>query len=216
MKVLVVDDNPIMIRGMRALLTEVSSVVEVLTAVNGQDALIVLEKCPDIDVVCLDVRMPLMDGISVVQRIGGRWPVIMLTHSDDRGVIEKALDAGARGYLVHGTFGVPELTSALLTCRAGGLVLGKGPAAVIRERTVSGGPLPGEVLAGVLTEREGQIANGVARGLSNAQVGRELFLSEKTVKNNLNRIYAKVGVRSRTELVAVWHGTVPRYSRTKE
>lgn len=223
MKVLVVDDNPIVLRGMQTLLEDVPEVRDVLTAVNGRDALARLAQHDDVDLVCLDVRMPLLDGLGVLDAVAADLPVIMLTHSEEPAVIAEALAKGARGYLVHGTFGVDELVSALRTCVRGGMVLGQDAASVMLRRQAGGGAAPapadtGSVgsgattvavsrLRGRLTDREVEIVQAVVRGLSNAAVGAELYLTEKTVKNHLNRIYAKVGVRSRTELVAAWHGT---------
>jgi DNA-binding NarL/FixJ family response regulator len=216
--VLVVDDNPVVLRGMQSLLEDVDDVEQVLLADNGVAALEML-RSHDVDVMCLDVRMPLMDGLEVVAQVAGQLPVVMLTHSEEPEVIQKALDGGARGYLVHGTFGVDEIMSALRTCLRGGLVLSETAADVVLRRTDRvGGEQAADAgqgaLVGDLTEREREIVLGVTRGLSNAAIGRELFLSEKTVKNHLNRIYAKVAVHSRTELVAAWYGTsVPDGSR---
>jgi DNA-binding NarL/FixJ family response regulator len=210
-RVLVVDDNPVVLRGMQSLLGDVDDVEQVLLADNGVTALEML-RSHDVDVMCLDVRMPLMDGLEVVAQVAHELPVVMLTHSEEPEVIGKALAAGARGYLVHGTFGVDEVMSALRTCLRGGLVLGATAADVVLRRAERAGEAPPAQagqggLAGDLTEREREIVLGVTRGLSNAAIGRELFLSEKTVKNHLNRIYAKVAVHSRTELVAAWFGT---------
>lgn len=218
MKVLVVDDNPVVLRGMEVLLTDSPSVTTVLTAHDGEHALELLEDHPDVDVVCLDVRMPRLGGLGVLDAVAQRYACLMLTHSDEPEVVADALTRGARGYLVHGTFTVDELLAALHTSRAGGLVLGRVAAAAVMgngavaRRPAAPAPEPeeppataGDEMSLLLTAREQEIVDGVLQGLSNAAIGRRLFLSEKTVKNNLNRVYAKVGMSNRVELVAAWH-----------
>ena len=217
MKVLVADDNPVVLRGMEVLLTDSGAVSLVLTAADGEQALAVLADHPDVDVACLDVRMPRLGGLGVLDEVADRTPCLMLTHSEEPEVVADALARGARGYLVHGTFEVPELLAALQSCRAGGLVLGRVAAASVLYggaqrrapsspgRAEGAGPTDGDRLRALLTEREAEIVDGVLQGLSNAAIGQRLHLSEKTVKNNLNRVYAKVGLANRVELVAAWH-----------
>jgi len=218
-KVLVADDNPVVLRGMEVLLTDSGAVSCVLTAGDGEQALALLARHPDVDVVCLDVRMPRLGGLGVLDEAAATFPCLMLTHSDQAEVVADALARGARGYLVHGTFEVPELLAALQSCRSGGLVLGRVAAAAVM---AGGAPRPpsssstpatptgegatdGDRMRDLLTEREAEIVDGVLQGLSNAAIGQRLYLSEKTVKNNLNRVYAKVGLSNRVELVAAWH-----------
>jgi DNA-binding NarL/FixJ family response regulator len=217
-KVLVADDNPVVLRGMEVLLGDSGAVSGVLTAPDGEQALVLLAEHPDVDVVCLDVRMPRLDGLGVLDEVAVRTACLMLTHSEEPEVVADALARGARGYLVHGTFEVPELLAALHTCRAGGLVLGRVAAAAVmsggapRPPSSSApagppaqGPTDGDRMRDLLTDREAEIVDGVLQGLSNAAIGQRLHLSEKTVKNNLNRVYAKVGLGNRVELVAAWH-----------
>lgn len=206
MRVLVVDDNPIVRVGLRTMLTDLPQVREVVEAVNGRQALERLAGPDRFDVVFLDVRMPVLDGIGALEGISGT-PVVMLTSSDEPETIRRALALGARGYLVHGEFGEAELVAALATCSQGGMVLSPpaveamfapAPAADPADATQARAERLG------LTAREAELVSALADGLSNAQIAKRLFLSEKTVKNHLNRIYAKMAVTSRAEAIVAW------------
>lgn len=209
MKVLVVDDNPIVRAGLQAMLEDVTIVESVGEASNGAMALEEL-RSNDYDVVFLDVRMPVMDGLEALRHIDHEVPVVMLTHSEEPDIIRETLNAGARGYLVHGTFGEGELVSALTTCLNGGMVL--SPAAVSVALSPAGAGADGAAGTGPgqrgaefgLTPREEELLGALSEGLSNAAIAKRLFLSEKTVKNHLNRIYAKLQVSSRGEAIVIW------------
>lgn len=211
MRVLVADDNPVVRAGMVAMLSSLDDVDQVLTAPDGAQALEHVE-AGGVDAAFLDVRMPVLDGLAALRLMAGRVPVVMLTHSDEPEIVSEALALGARGYLVHGTFTADELVAALRVCRSGGLLLGSTVASAYtagpRVQPVDPGGPPPELLAR-LTEREREVMECVSRGLTNGAVARELFLSEKTVKNHLNRIFVKLGLTSRAEAMAAWHG-VPR------
>jgi DNA-binding NarL/FixJ family response regulator len=203
MRVLVVDDNPVVRLGLATMLADVDLVAEVLEASNGVEALRVLDG-GDVDAVFLDVRMPVLDGLGVLERLDGSVPVVMLTHSEEPDVFAEALRRGARGYLVHGAFGEGELVSALTTCVNGGMVL--SPAAVdVAVRGAAGVSEPARPDLG-LTDRECELLDALADGLSNAAIAQRLFVTEKTVKNHLNRIYPKLGVSTRSEAIVMWLG----------
>jgi DNA-binding NarL/FixJ family response regulator len=207
MKVLVADDNPVIRVGMTVMLADLDGVGQVLTAADGVEA---LRQCREHrpDALFLDVRMPFKSGLDVLAELDGDVAVVMLTHSDAPDLVRQALQRGARGYLVHGTFTESDLIAALRVCAHGGLLMGPGVADVLLG-SVGAPPAdagPPAHLTTQLTDREQEVMRSVARGLSNGQIARELFLSEKTVKNHLNRIYVKLGFRSRAEAVAAWHG----------
>lgn len=208
MRVLVADDNPVVRAGMVAMLSALDDVDHVLTAADGAQAVEHVEG-GGVDAAFLDVRMPVMDGLQALRTMAGRVPVVMLTHSDEPEIVTEALSLGARGYLVHGTFTADELVSALRVCRAGGLLLGSAVAQAFaagprpQARTADGPPAE---LVALLSSRERDVMAAVARGLGNGAVARELYLSEKTVKNHLNRIFMKLGLTSRAEAIAAWHG----------
>jgi DNA-binding NarL/FixJ family response regulator len=205
MRVLVVDDNPIVRIGLRTMLSDLPQVSEVVEAANGQQALAAATGPEPFDVVLLDVRMPVMDGLTALEGMPG-VPVVMLTSSEDGDTVRRALALGAKGYLVHGEFGEAELLATLLTCSQGGMVL--SPPAAVALAAPAAPPPPAESVdrAGRhgLTVREAELVAALAEGLSNAQIAKRLFLSEKTVKNHLNRIYAKMAVASRAEAIVAW------------
>ncbi|KAA8742814.1 response regulator transcription factor [Actinomyces johnsonii] len=202
MKVMVVDDNAIVRIGLRSVLDHIDAVNEVIEA---EDAFSALEAhhihYPDI--ILLDVSMPPgRSGLDILPELSTDASVIMLTSNRDPGTIRQALDTGARGYLVHGQLGINEVTSAIETCRNGGLVLGKEAADVVLNpsaHNVSSNPLRARV-----SEREAEILDLAATGMSNHRIAQQLFLSERTVKNYLNSSYPKLHVHSRAEAVAVW------------
>ncbi|MDO4242968.1 MAG: response regulator transcription factor [Actinomyces sp.] len=201
MKVLIVDDNAIVLAGLRAVLGRVGSVTSVIEASNAFEALErVAADCPDI--VLLDVAMPPgRSGVDILPEIVERAAVIMLTSNQDPVTIRRALDCGARGYLIHGQLGIHEVSGAIETCVNGGLVLGREAAEVM----LSGGSeTRSNPLRQLLSEREAEVVELAAQGLSNAEIARKLFLSERTVKNNLNAAYPKIDVHTRAEAVAAW------------
>jgi DNA-binding NarL/FixJ family response regulator len=210
MRVLVADDNPVVRAGMIAMLGDLDIVDEVITAADGAAA-VRLASGPDIGAVFLDVRMPLKNGLEVLGELGRNVPVVMLTHSQEPEIVRQALALGARGYLVHGTFTEEDLISALRVCSQGGLLIGQAVADAFLDnesRSSPAGP-PKELLA-QLTRREVEIMAALGAGLSNAAIAKTLYLSEKTVKNHLTRIYVKLGFRTRSEAVSAWHGGATR------
>ncbi|AYD90570.1 DNA-binding response regulator [Actinomyces sp. 2119] len=202
MRIMVVDDNPIVRAGLQAVLERVDSVTQVLQAGDAFEALeTAAVHSPDI--VLLDVSMPGRSGLDILPELVGRMSVIMLTSNQDPELIRQALDAGARGYLVHGQLGANEVAGAIETCQRGGLVLGREAADVVLnpENYVPPNPLREQV-----SEREAEILDMAASGLSNREIATRLFLSERTVKNYLNAAYPKIGAHSRAQAVSSWLG----------
>ncbi|WP_151526315.1 response regulator [Serinicoccus kebangsaanensis] len=201
MKILIVDDNPIVRAGLSMTLSQLDGVDAVLEASDGHEALDALGQA---DVAFLDVRMPGLDGIEVLRRRTDDTPVVMLTHSDEPSIIRDCLALGARGYLIHGNFDAEDLLAALRTAQRGGAVL--SPAAA---QTALSGSEPAAAPSAArptlgLTAREVELMDALAEGLSNGDIARRLFLSEKTVKNHLGRIYAKLGVANRGGAIVSW------------
>lgn len=161
---------------------EVSVGSHVLPAVN--------ETKPD--VVLLDVRMPELDGITCLQRLRKQDPdvaVVILSSYSDEAQIAAARDAGARGYVVK-TVEPVDLAAVLRSALEGSTFTVWGVAA----------PSPAAATdAPVLSEREAAVLEAVARGLSNREIGKHLWISEQTVKFHLRNIFRKLGVSSRTE-----------------
>ncbi|SNS98006.1 DNA-binding response regulator, NarL/FixJ family, contains REC and HTH domains [Asanoa hainanensis] len=201
--VLVVDDNPIMRDALRGILAADDRIRVVGEAANGREALTLARDLRPA-VTLLDHRMPIADGLSVVAALGQLSAVLVLTSSDDPQTIGDMLHRGARGYLVHGEFQPGDLLRAVHEVVNGRGWLSPIAASVAvslaREQTTPRRQRPD---AG-LTERELQVVNLLCQGLSNAGIAQELWLTEKTVKNHLNHIFAKLGVRSRTEAIVRW------------
>lgn len=195
-RVLVVDDHPVVRSGLVGMLDVEDDVVVVGEAGDGDEALARLAVRPA-DVVLMDLRMPRMDGADATAAILRRHPgtqVLVLTTFDTDADILRAVEAGATGYLLKDT-PREQLLAAVRAAAQGQSVLAPSVAARLVRRMRTPEPTP--------TPRELQVLGGVARGLSNAEIGRELFIGEATVKTHLLRLFAKLGVDDRTRAVTV-------------
>ncbi|TQN30928.1 LuxR family two component transcriptional regulator [Haloactinospora alba] len=210
-RALVVDDNPVVRAGLLALL-EASGTIEVIgEAGDGREAIDQAQRIQP-DIALLDVRMPVVDGMTAVEHLVPIAPVMMLTHTEDPETIQTTLRRGASGYLVHGAFTAEELDTAVHNVIAGDrnpLSPSAVGALVNAVREPSSAPAPAEHPPGYLglSEREVEIMKLISKGLSNPQIGGQLFLAEKTVKNHVNRIFSKLDVSSRAAAIARWNGT---------
>ncbi len=211
LRLVIADDNPVVRAGMANLLATVPGLDVVGAAADGEQALAMVEQLKP-DLALLDVRMPQVDGIAVAQAIAATVPVLMLTHSDEPEVIAAALAAGARGYVVHSEFDVDEIVSAVRTVAAGGVHLSPAAGSILAEaaaqrvaRTaVAVAEPPMQADPWGLSAREHEVMELIAQGLTNGQIAKQCYLSEKTVKNHVNRIFAKLMVTSRAEAVSRW------------
>lgn len=209
-RVLVVDDNPVVRMGLESLL-ESSGLCTVVGQAGDGLAAIALARESAPDVTLLDVRMPGLDGVGALAELVPLTRVLMLTYTDDDDVVLAALRAGASGYLVHGQLGAAELTAAVVATAAGHQILGSTAAQAVRRAldgpaaaVPSSAPDPWG-----LTEREADVLSRMAEGRSNAEIAADCFLSEKTVKNHVNHIFGKLGARSRAEAVSLWLRRAP-------
>jgi DNA-binding NarL/FixJ family response regulator len=204
--VAVVDDNSVIRMGLRSLLDADPRTHVVGEAGDGEAAVrLVRETLPD--VVLLDVRMPRRDGVSVVAEIRVHARVLMLTYSEAPDVVRAALEAGADGYLVHGQFQPADLVGSVLRIAAGSSVMSAPAIEAVRAAlTAPVEPIEPQRPDVGLSERELEVMGLIAQGLTNTQIARQCYLSEKTVKNHVNHIFAKMGVRTRAEAVSRWLG----------
>ncbi|HEY8588643.1 MAG TPA: response regulator transcription factor [Naasia sp.] len=197
LRVLLVDDHPLLRHGLRALLEEVGGATVVGEASDGAEAIrLALELDPD--VVVMDLVMPGMTGLDATRRLLDERPdlgVLVLTMSDDDASVFAALRAGARGYVLKGSGGA-EFLSAVRAVARGEAVYGPGIAGRIR-RFLTGGPTATPFPD--LTPRELEILDLLADGRTNAEIAQTLFLSLKTVKNHLTSIFAKLQVADRAQ-----------------
>ena len=207
-RVLLVDDNAIVRRGIASLLSDASGIEVVGEAGDGRAA-IELARTVKPDVVCLDVRMPVMDGVAAAGPLSERSKVLMLSYSEDEQLVTGAIRNGAAGYLVHGRFEPEELEGRIKAVAAGEMVLSPAVTPAVFD-VLRRAPGPSndedELGLGSLTAREREVLNLLARGNSNREIAEELVITNKTVKNHLSRIYEKIGVHSRAEAIALWLG----------
>lgn len=198
-RLLVVDDHPVVRAGMVAVLGEEPDLDVVGEAGNGAEALALVPRLEP-DVVLMDLRMPVMDGAEATSRIVAQPSppqVLVLTTYDTDADIVRAVEAGARGYLLKDA-PTAVLTDAIRRAARGETVLAPPVAARLADRLRA--PAQPD-----LTAREVEVLGLVARGLSNADVGRSLFIGEATVKTHLIRAFAKLGVADRTAAVTEAH-----------
>ena len=212
-RVVVADDNPVVRAGLRSLL-ELDESIEVCGEAASGPAALALARSQRPDVVLLDVRMPGGGGLEVLAELKDVANVLVLTYSDEPAVVSQALRSGATGYLVHGSFESSELSVAIQDTAAGQARLSPAAAAVLLSRLDAGATpeahrvqLDGEVVRrSRLSRREVEIAELVVRGMSNSEVAGTLFIEEKTVKNHINRLFAKLSVATRPAAIAVLLG----------
>lgn len=209
-RVLVVDDQQLMRDGIASLLSIQQGIEVVETAANGQEAIDrALELLPD--VILMDIRMPVMDGITATEQIRRQVPscqMLMLTTFDDEEYIVKALIAGASGYLLKD---IPAhyLAQAIQLAHKGiyqlepsiagklvGALSNSSPSPV---RSNQGNPIPSTEDLPNLTEREIEVLRLIATGATNREIAEELVISEGTVKNHVSNILSCLGLRDRTQ-----------------
>jgi DNA-binding NarL/FixJ family response regulator len=200
-RVLIADDHPVFRDGLALLLASVPGIEVAGTAATGQQAVdLALELQPA--VVVMDLHMPEVNGIEATRRLAVEAPsmgVVVLTMSEDDGTVFAAVRAGARGYLVKGAE-QDEIVRAITTVAAGGAVFGAPLARRIADFFATGPPTPATAFP-QLTARERDILELLAAGRSNAQIASALFLSPKTVRNNVSNVFAKLHVADRAEAI---------------
>ena len=207
--VLLVDDQELVRTGFRLILDLEEGFEVVGEAANGEEAVrLVAELRPD--VVLMDVRMPVLDGIRATERIaaaGSASRVLILTTFDLDEYVYDALRSGASGFLLKDA-PREQLVAALRVVAGGESLLAPPITRRLIERFVAQ-PAPGGVPDAVaaLSEREREVLGLLARGLSNAEIAGDLFVSDATVKTHVARILAKLGVRDRMQAVILAYET---------
>jgi DNA-binding NarL/FixJ family response regulator len=207
-RVLVVDDHPVVRSGLIGMLAVTDDISVVGEAGDGAEALALVESTRP-DVVLMDLRMPRRDGVSATGAIVSGYPstrVLVLTTYDTDTDILHAVEAGAAGYLLKDTPHA-ELLDGIRAAARGETVLAPPVAARLMSRLRTPPVSP----AAQPSPRELEVLAAVARGLSNAEIGRELFIGEATVKTHLQRLFTKLDVddRTRAVTVAIERGLLP-------
>ncbi|MFF8288100.1 response regulator [Streptomyces sp. NPDC016309] len=227
LRVIVADDNPVVRAGLAVLLSGREDIEVAAQAADGREAYeAAVRHRPD--VILLDVRMPGVDGITALPHLVRLAPVLMTTYSRESDIVHEALRLGACGYLVHGEFTADQLVDAVRDARLGrahfthtasGALL-----ATVRAQYAPATPMPSappfvrtgfdetpsQQQAGVahslLSQREVEVMDLIASGMTNQQIAATCFISQKTVKNHINRIFAKLNADNRGQAIAIWHG----------
>lgn len=218
-RVLIADDQDLVRTGLRALLTHDPQIEVVAESRTGRDAVGAV-RAHRPDVVLMDIRMPVMDGIEATRRIcadpelRSSRVLILTTFDDDEDILE-AIRAGAAGYLLK-DIASDELRASVRTAAEGGNLLSPAIARKVMERMASA-PAPEEensVDLSELTQREIEVLTRVGHGDTNAEIGAALFLSPATARTYVSRILAKLQARDRTELAIIAHRAgLPRSDR---
>ena len=210
----VVDDDPMVRAALGMMLGGDSGLVVVAEAGDGEEALRVVP-ASGADVVLMDIRMPVRDGLSATAELLAHHPdlkIIVLTTFDTDDMVLRALRAGAAGFLLKDT-PPARLVEAVRTVAAGHPMLSPSvtaqliaavtrtdPATEVHERARSA-----QAALATLTERERDVADAVARGLSNADIAAELYMGVPTVKTHVGRLFTKLGVENRVQVAILVH-----------
>jgi DNA-binding NarL/FixJ family response regulator len=202
-RILIADDHALFREGMRALLGSLDEFEVVGQAASGDEAVSLVAQLEP-DVVLMDIQMPDLNGIEATRRINQASPhtgVIVVTMFEDDDSVLAAMRAGARGYVLKGA-GQDEILKVIRAVAEGEAHF--GPKIAERLMGFFSTPSPEGVAAEVfpeLTVREREILDLIAKGLNNAQIARRLYLSPKTVRNYISRIFSKLQVADRAQAI---------------
>lgn len=214
-RVVIADDNGIVRMGLESLLAATDSVEVVASVEHGSLAVKAVDELKP-DLCLLDVRMPVMNGIEATKTIAKQCKVLMLTHSEDVENVTAAIANGASGYVIYSELNTDYIYQTMQSVLAGAMVMSPtassallSPTPAIEQFPDKAANEPGNVPSSLaddfgLSRRETEVMALVADGLNNRQIAENFFLSEKTVKNHINRIFGKMHVTSRAEAVSIW------------
>jgi DNA-binding NarL/FixJ family response regulator len=212
-RVMVVDDQALVREGLMTLLGAAPDIAPVAAAADGEEAVRLAARHRP-DVVLMDLRMPVVDGVEATRQIRAAQPeteiVVLTTHADEDSILD-ALRAGARGYLTKDA-GIAEISRAVQAAAAHQAVLDPvAQSALIQAASAGARAAPSSTPTGLpdeLTPREAEVLSLIANGLSNGEIASTLVVSEATVKTHINHVFAKIGARDRAQAVhyAYTHG----------
>lgn len=213
-KVLLVDDQGLIRQGLRVLLELEPDLEIVGEAENGEQAINLVAKFQP-DVVLLDIRMPIMDGVAATREIQKRFAktkILVLTTFDDDEYVSAALQNGAMGYLLKDTPS-EELAVAIRAVYKGYTQLGPGIVKKLLTQFSNSTPTQSPAVPSSLAEltpREKEVLRLIATGASNREIAQQLYISEGTVKNHVTNILNRLNLRDRTQ-AAIWANTYLSY-----
>ena len=207
-RILLVDDQAIIRQGLRSMLEPNPDMEVIGEAENGQRA---IEQIPALrpDVVLMDIRMPVMDGVAATQAIAQHYPqtrVLVLTTFDDDEYVAQSMRLGAKGYLLKDTE-PEELALAIRSVHKGHTQLGPGlfEKAIAPISTPAQPPIEPPPEFAQLTHREREVLRLIASGANNREIAQALYLSENTVKNYVTSILSRLNLRDRTQAALLAH-----------
>lgn len=195
LRVLIADDHPLVVAGVRRVLEHADGIEVVGEAQSPEAAMALIERRRP-DVVLIDLLMPGVGGVEHIEAISRRWPsvkVVVLSAAEERSAVEASLNAGASAF-VRKSISTAEIATVLRQVTSGAVFLAPGGSA-----SFSPPEEPAQVAD--LTDRERRILAAAARGLTTAEIGRELLISDHTVKFHLTNVYRKIGVSNRAAAV---------------
>jgi DNA-binding NarL/FixJ family response regulator len=209
MKVVICDDQSIVRDGLEMLLKLEPDMQVVGTVGDGAAAVdMVTQKKPDM--VLMDLKMPILNGVEATRRIRAQFPdikvLVLTTYADDEWVFD-AIQAGASGYLLKDT-PRDEVIKAIRGTMEGKTYVDPSIAGKVLRQASSHHTQPSTNITAELTEREIEVLRLIAKGLSNKDISEKLFLSEGTIRNHVSAVLAKLGVSDRTQaaVIAIQHG----------
>ena len=201
-RVMIVDDHPMVRRGLATFLTSIGDLEMVAEAAGGDEA---LSKCEQVmpDVILMDLLMPGVDGVAAIQQIRERWPqiqIIALTSFSDEDLVRQALQAGALSYLLKDVT-ADELAKAIRSAYSGKSTLSPEATQALIQSTISPKDefLPGQDL----TPREREVLALMVDGLNNPGIAERLYISRATATVHVSNILSKLGVSNRVEAVTL-------------
>ncbi|MGO4272892.1 response regulator [Paenibacillus sp. TAF58] len=204
--VLITDDDPFIRESLHLIIGLDENIKVVGTCMNGDEALAFIQNGVQVDVVLMDIRMPICDGVQGTLKIKQAYPhiaVLILTTFDDDEFIVQALRNGASGYLLK-NISPDRIIQGIKTVEQGNLLIhpdiAKKLTTFIGTSSSSNVPVPKPLSGYGLTASEQAVAAKIAEGLSNKEIAQELFLSEGTVKNYITEILSKLNLRDRTQI----------------
>jgi DNA-binding NarL/FixJ family response regulator len=205
-RILIVDDQALIRDGLRSLLEAQPDLQVVGDAEHGADALDQIQTLVRLatppDIVLLDIRMPVMDGVAATQQITAKFPnirVLILTTFDDEEYVSQAIRYGAKGYLLKDTPS-KDLAIAIRSVHEGYTYLGPG----LMAKALTSRSIPASMPENNdLTPREQEVLALLCQGAENREIATALFISERTVKNHITNILTRLGLKNRTQ-AALW------------
>lgn len=198
-RVLIADDHELIREGLKKLISLEDDLKLIGEACNGERALELI-KNNDVDVIILDFNMPKLNGVEVMKRLkdeGSAIKVIILTIENERRTIHQAIEIGADGYMLKESSG-KEIVNAIRTVYRGEKYIDKSLVSILFSAIKKKDNNVQSILDS-LTKREMEILIKISKGLSNKEIGQELYISEKTVKNYISHIFKKININDRVK-----------------